>query len=444
MEILYSLPYLLFIIWVLPGIPFFKNSGLTALSIRLLILLKSIVGIGLILIYTYYYPSDSSDIFNYFTDGKILHSSLNNNPADYFRMLLGINDEAPHLMHYYNQMDFWLKNFNYDMFNDNKTVIRFNAFVMLFSFKNIFVHAYIMNALALTGLIGIYRFLTASIKINKHIALISIALPPSLLFWGSGLLKEGIVIFALGLLVFGLSQLERNPKSIRPYITLAFTLLIFSISKFYVLLAISPAVISYFINKKTRRPIITFVSVHLVLYLAIFVLPKTGYFPNIPNLITLKQNDFINFVNSLNHVGSYIETPILTNSFWDFTWQGFRGLFVTLTRPHLFEAHNLAALPAALENLLTIGMLLIIPLYPNKNFKAKYIMFGLSFTLILFALAGMTTPVLGALVRYKIPAQPFLYAILLMSINWKKIKPGYLENINWQKIENRLFTSSST
>jgi len=444
MEIIYSLPYLALIIWLLPKVPFFKNSGLTPFTIRILFSLKAITGIGLILIYTYYYPTGSSDIFNYFKDGKVLHSALAHSPSDYFRMLLGINDQSPHLMYYYDQMSFWLKEFNYDMFNDNRTVIRFNAIVMLFSFKNIFVHTYIMNVLAITGLIGIYRFLTSTFKFNRVIVLISIALPPSLLFWGSGLLKEGIVLFALGILVFGLTQLSNNSKSIRPYITLSFALLIFSISKFYVLLAISPAMISFFINKKVQKPLLIYSIVHLILYGSIFLLPIIDAFPNIPQIIANKQNDFINFVHSLSHVGSYIETPRLTSNILDFTWQGIRGFFVTLFRPHIFEAHNFAALPAAMENMLTIGLIAIIPFFRNKQIKTTYLFFGIAFTIILFALAGMTTPVLGALVRYKIPAQPFFYATLLMCINWNAIldKIGYKPNLT--KIQAAVFTTSSS
>jgi hypothetical protein len=442
MELIYSLPYLIILIWLIPKIPFFKNSGLTPLTVRIFLLLKATVGIGLIFIYTYYYPTGSSDIFNYFNDGIILHSAIYQNPSDYLRMLLGINEQSPHLMHYYDQMAFWLKDFNYDMFNDNKTVIRFNALVMLFSFKNIYVHSYIMNTLALVGLVGIFRFLTQTLKIEKIIALVSVALAPSLLFWGSGLLKEGILLFALGIFLFGINQIRENHKSIRPYITLLFSVLLFSVSKFYVLLAISPAVISFFIVKRINKPIIIFLLVHIILYAAIFILPLSGYFPNIPDVISQKQNDFINFVNSLNHVGSMIETPALTSNIFDFTWQGFRGLLVTLFRPHLFEAHNFASLPAALENAVTIGLLAAIPFIRNKRFKLKHILFCLSFTAILFALAGMTTPVLGALVRYKIPAQPFLYALLLMSINWELIRNRLKINDNIQKIEKQLFKDS--
>ncbi len=433
MEIFWSIPYLLLIIWLIPKIPFFKKSGISAAGIRIFFLLKAAMGIALVLVYSYYYPPGSADIFNYFNDGKVLFSALSINPYDYFSMLTGFGDDAPHLMHYYDKMDFWLKDFNYELFNDNKTVIRFNALVMLFSFKNIYVHTYLMNVLSLAGLIGIFRFLHQVVKTNKLIALAATALPLSLLFWGSGLLKEGIVIFALGIFLHALTQLYNDRYSLKPYFALFISLAIFSISKFYVFLALLPAALSFLTAQKTGKNWLSFIVIHLTLFIAIFILPMVGL-PDIPELISNKQNDFINYVQSLNHVGSYIESPYLTTNFWDFIVQGFRGLFITLFRPHILEVHNLAMIPAAIENFITILLIIVALVFHKKQTNTGSILFMISFTVILFALAGMTTPVLGALVRYKIPAQPFLYAFLLISINHIHIKKRLQKQ--WPKFKN--------
>lgn len=420
MELLWSLPYLVIFIWLIPKIRLFRESGISTAGIRLLFAIKALMGVGLIMVYTYYYPPGSADIFNYFEDGKVLFSALNENPLDYLRMMTGIQDDAPHLMYYYDQMNFWLKDFNYDLFNDNRTVIRFNAFFMLFSFKNIYVHTYIMNILSLTGLVGIFRFLHEVLSIKKVVALIAIALPFSLLFWGSGLLKEGIVLFALGILLFSMVLISENAQSRKGYLLLIFALAIFSISKFYVLFAIIPGLLSLWASKFTRKPLISFLTLHILFVLFMFTAKHFGL-PDFPDIISQKQNDFINYVQSLNHVGSYIEGQHLSPHIWDFVVHGVRGFFITLFRPHPMEVHNVAMVPAALENLITILFIFIALIFRNKKMHISTFLFCASFTVILFALAGMTTPVLGALVRYKIPAQPFLYALLLMSIHWTKI-----------------------
>ena len=119
MELLWSLPYLVTLIWLVPKIKFFRNSGISPVGLRLFFGLKSFMGIALVLVYSYYYPPGSADIFNYFNDGKVLFSALQTSPLDYLRMMTGIQDDASHLMHYYDQMNFWLKDFNYNLFTNN-------------------------------------------------------------------------------------------------------------------------------------------------------------------------------------------------------------------------------------------------------------------------------------------------------------------------------------
>ena len=51
----------------------------------------------------------------------------------------------------------------------------------------------------------------------------------------------------------------------------------------------------------------------------------------------------------------------------------------------------------------------------------KFIVFSLIFILTLFTIIGLTTPVIGALVRYKMPALPFFFFVLLSFIKLKSI-----------------------
>ncbi len=47
----------------------------------------------------------------------------------------------------------------------------------------------------------------------------------------------------------------------------------------------------------------------------------------------------------------------------------------------------------------------------------------LSFITILFVLIGLTTPVLGALVRYKVPALPFVGIVILAAASNERLQP---------------------
>ena len=53
--------------------------------------------------------------------------------------------------------------------------------------------------------------------------------------------------------------------------------------------------------------------------------------------------------------------------------------------------------------------------------QIHFLWFGVLFTIILFSIIGLTTLVIGAIVRYKVPAMPFLFFILLSAIDFSKI-----------------------
>ena len=56
------------------------------------------------------------------------------------------------------------------------------------------------------------------------------------------------------------------------------------------------------------------------------------------------------------------------------------------------------------------------------NNQLRFVLFTLSFMVLLYGLIGMTTPNLGALVRYKIPVMPFLLFSILICTNFDLLK----------------------
>ena len=60
------------------------------------------MGFGLFLIYSYHYPyRQDADTFKYFDDSKYMYDAFWKNPGDYFKMLLGFdNDQKNHPLSY--------------------------------------------------------------------------------------------------------------------------------------------------------------------------------------------------------------------------------------------------------------------------------------------------------------------------------------------------------
>jgi len=93
-------------------------------------------------------------------------------------------------------------------------------------------------------------------------------------------------------------------------------------------------------------------------------------------------------------------------------------------RPTLIEMKNIFFALTAFENTMFLILIVLAIFFfkkPTVN-QLPYLYFGLYFSLLLTILIGLTVPVLGAIVRYKIPFMPFTMSILLLSIDYSKIK----------------------
>ena len=171
---------------------FFQTEGISRNTFIGAFLLKISAGTILWFVYTHIYSERSNvDIFKYFDDGKVIYNALFIHPVDYLKMLVGINDPA--LQHYLENTGHWKRVFNQGLYNDNRTVIRFNALVDIFSFGYYHVHTVMMCFVSFLGLTGLYKSFVPFLSNKKKELFIIIFLIPSVLFWGSGVLKEGLI-----------------------------------------------------------------------------------------------------------------------------------------------------------------------------------------------------------------------------------------------------------
>src|ERR1035437_7535639 len=209
--------YILVLGYFIKKNPFFKIKELTIKNIQLIFLLKVVFGFLLYFVYTYYYPDRSTaDIFKYFDDSKVMFDAIFTNPSDYFRMLFGIGNNTPHFDQYYVKMYHWSREYDGNLYNDSHAIIRFNALMRLFSFGFYPVHSIVMCFLSLTGLVAIFKTFVGSMgsfptksgltmtenegrfdfaqhdKEKSILLTFAVFLVPSVLFWGSGVLKEGV------------------------------------------------------------------------------------------------------------------------------------------------------------------------------------------------------------------------------------------------------------
>lgn len=92
-------------------------------------------------------------------------------------------------------------------------------------------------------------------------------------------------------------------------------------------------------------------------------------------------------------------------------------------QPTLFKIKNSLQLFAWLENIwLLLLLVLAILFFDKKMIEHKQILvFCIVFAILQFAMIGLVTPAIGAMVRYKVIALPFLFTICLLCIDGEKL-----------------------
>lgn len=495
--------YALLVVFFIRRVSFFRLEGFGEWTPVFFFLLKVAAGTGLWALYTYYYTdSTNADIYKYFSDSEIMFNALEQHPGDYLRMLCGIGNDTPYFdAQYYQKMDHWYREFDSNLYNDSHTIIRFNAFVRLFSFGNYHVHTVMMCLLSFTGLCGIYKVFYPFLKQWGRIPGWIIFLFPSVLFWSSGVLKEGFLFFGLGLLLYHFFRMLRENQWWRLLPVAACMLLLF-VTKFYLLVAVLPALLgALLVHSSGKRFLLLKYGAVVVLY-GIAGLLTDKIFPgyNPFEVLAIKQHDMINLAKGGTYLLSdttakstqtwivYVppeqRVQVITDrdsgfyriregssfSYWnvmdfsdtlwmqnsrdtirytimsDFPKAGslldvkpleptFAGIVIhtpqaiwnTLARPYPWEGKGFFLLVAALENILLLGTLLFCIVYAARSSpdNSNMILFSLVFVLMLFAITGLTSPVMGALTRYRIPGLPFLLFAALLFCNYEKMSKRF-------------------
>lgn len=421
---------LLGLFWSISKLDFFKNGPFSTRSLQLAFFLRIALGFGLFLIYSYHYPSrQDADTFKYFDDSQYMYDAFWTNPGDYFKMLFGIHCNTEYFnTEYFNNMSNWVRSYDNGLFNDNRLMIRVNAFLRIFSFGNYHVHSIILAFLAFMGSFSLSK-LFFEVSRSKVLTYIAVFLVPSLVFWSSGILKEAVLLAALGFFAYHFYQLFDSNRTWKNYVMLFLMSCVLIVLKLYVFMAFFPAIIIWLVVSKWRRSLWVYLLMY-ILFIAIATLigeinPRYDFV----NLIVDKQKQFIRLAD-FYPVNSRFDLEVLTYEFWSLLLSSPEAIFNVFTKPWPNELNSILYIPSFIENAVILLLLFTTFVY-RKALNVKewdFVIFCLSFCIILYTVIGLTTPITGAIVRYKIPAIPFLMMAVFMLMDFDKIPIRVTQN----------------
>jgi hypothetical protein len=423
LEIFLTILYALLFIFLIYKLSFFKIEGFKRASLVIVFLLKICAGLAMYFIYTYYYTNRATaDIFRYFDDSKVMYDALWHHPQDYFKMLFGIGNDSPYFDVYYKTMNNWYRVFESNIYNDSHTIIRINAVIRLFSFGCFNVHTVFMCFISLTGLTALYKFFVLYLKEKKRELFFAVFLIPSVLFWSSGVLKEAILLFGMGMLLYYLEKLTREKFSIRALVWLVYSIILLIYTKYYIIIILIPLLVAFLWCKYTneKRSLLKY-SLVLLVYIAIGLnihLVFPGY--DMLEIIAQKQNDFIGLAKEM-HSGSLLTQNMMQPNLMGLVRDAPVAFYNSLVRPYVWESNSLLILFSALENILLFLLIIICLIFIQRRIPHKPVFYlCLFFFVATYTLTGLTSPVMGAMVRYKVPAMPFMLIFFVMMFSKEK------------------------
>jgi hypothetical protein len=498
-----TLAFSAFFLFLIPRMSFFRIGSIPMRWFQGAFVLKVISGFLLYLIYTYYYTDRStSDIWKYYDDGMVMFSALREHPIDYLKMLFGIGNDALHFEQYYDRMNHWYRPFSSSIANDTHTIIRFNAFVRLFSLGHYNVHSVVANFLGLIGLTGILHFLKRMAPLKEKWFFAGVFLMPGMMFWASGVLKEPLLLFGLGLLLYGAMKLEVDGLNWSRLAIILISLSLLTTVKSYALAAIGVALVAWFISRRLKlvKPGFVFLCVFGVGVIGLLVIhqvmPSHGLFTQMAQrqyefyqlaeggtyikssngdslYVAAANYEKLEFLNDRKQVkvsealpvvywrdakqegvptlvvqpdhnyevlldygktGSTIETPRIEPNFWSILKASPIALLNAMFRPFPWNIRSPFMLLSGVENLIVLLLLILCVLrFQGGTFLNPIFWVAISFSFCILILTGLVTPVVGAIVRYKVPALPFLVCALISLIDTVSIEQFLPERIPFLK-----------
>ena len=373
-------------------------------------------------IYTYYYKG--GDTVVYWESARAYSNLLWQEPSDFFIAMFGENSLENYYLFTSKTGYPW-----YYMYADTRTLMvikLITPFVFLAS-NSFLLSTLMLSIVSFTGIWRLYRvFCKYYPDLHWHLA-ICILFLPSVVFWGSGILKDTITLSAtcwfISSFYFLLIAKENRIKNLI-YLVLAFYFIV--MIKVYILFALIPgAIIWYFYDQISsisfsllRYSMIPFILIFssMLGYFALTVLTDFSTDQLLEEAV-IKQSDLKReeYKGYSFDIGTYEPTILGAVSVAP------AAIAAGLFRPIIWEARSAVTIISGLENfaffLLSILVLLqtrIIGVF-KLLFEHPLVMFCLLYSIIFSLIVGLSTSNFGALVRFKIAFLPmFLSALMIL------------------------------
>lgn len=386
------------------------------------------VKLALSLTYALYYivVVDGGDTLAYWDGALKMNNLFWKSPSMYFEEMLN----EPNMMMYGAHFDLstgyppgWIYRENESWF-----ISKIMSVFTFFSFKSYLVATFIMAYLSSIASWKLFEMVYEySMNTTRNIA-IAVFLIPSVSFWCSGITKDTVVLFVAIFMVynaFEILSLEKKTK-IQNFLWVAFCVFILNYTRtFMITTLLVPLIFTYSarLAKKYREKRFAFYTIRVISFIIGFLF---FYFQgaSLTNSDKLEEAAVIqkDFATNDTYEGARYDLGIT-----DYSPAGMISAFPVAViagfyRPFMWEAFSLTLFLNGLEG--TFFLYLTFRFFFSGSLrkinairKHEFFIFAFFFVLLLAYMAGLTSGLLGVLVRFKAPLIPFFVLMLTIDID---------------------------
>jgi hypothetical protein len=387
---------------------------------------KILGALALGFIYQFYYSG--GDTYNFHSYGsRHIWEAFMEDPAAGFKLLFGDGSNELGIYKYSSRIAF---------FHDRQSfmVIRIAAVFDLLTFSSYSATAVLFSIISFIGLWMLFiAFYELKPELHRWIAIATLFIP-SVVFWGSGLLKDTITLACLGIATLLTKRIfiDKRFNIVQALLLLLCFYIIFSIKK-YILLSYLPALIIWVYATTLAKVRSTAFKV-MMLPFVIIIAAVSGYFTiaqvgkddpryaleQIGNTAKITAYDIAYLTG--HDAGSTYSLGELDGSFTGLVKLAPQAINVSLFRPYIWEVRNPLMLMSAVESVTLLALTIFVIFKRGATLFATllnpHIIYCMVFSLTFAFAVGVSTFNFGTLSRYKIPLLPF-YALALIFIYYE-------------------------
>jgi len=314
----------------------------------------------------------------------------------YYYSLGNVADSVGYYRTVYFLTDSWK-----DVFGQGTLFIYFTLYPLIKVLHLTYLSCFLVYSFI--GLLGFYYLLKMAIHINNNhwSNWYYILLLPNLHFWTNALGKDSLIFYGIAGITYCLYFKKK-------WISFLFPVLVVGFVRIHVLFFILIALaINYFILSKKFR------TGQRILMAAVFILSIYLLFPFFAQRVGLsEENSLEERIEQMQNVNQAGTTSVnMADSNLLVRWNSY------FFRPFFYDAHNMLAMVASMENVAWIIMFIFILLYTKRNwFYLKQNPFFIFCLLAIFIVSFPSVLILtnlGIALRQKMMVFPFVFVFLI-------------------------------